>query len=151
MKNLFACLLPILALSGITGLAARADAPEPALDAYEDPLPPGAIARLGTTRLRHACRALAWAPDGKTFASIGNDGAVRIWDAASGKEVRQINMRGNWFNTPIYNSDGKYLVAGAEMAAFTFSTRRRAATCARSRRRFNQSWRWLCTLTMGRW
>jgi WD40 repeat protein len=112
MKSLFACLLSVLASSGITGLAPRADTPGPALDAYGDPLPPGKIARLGTTRLRHACTALAWAPDGKTFASAGNDGAVRIWDAASGKEVRQINMRGNWFNTLIYNSDGKYLVAG---------------------------------------
>jgi WD40 repeat protein len=111
MKSLFVCLLFVLASSGIAGLAARADAPGPALDAYGDPLPPGAIARLGTTRLRHACTALAWAPDGKTFASSAGD-AVRIWDAASGKEVRQIKMQWNWFTTLVYNPDGKFLIAG---------------------------------------
>jgi WD40 repeat protein len=84
----------------------------PVHDAFDDPLPPGAIARLGTTRLRHACTALAWAPDGKTFASAGTDNTVRIWEAASGKEVRQINMRGNGLNTLVYNSDGKYLIGG---------------------------------------
>ena len=91
--------------------AARADAPAPA-DPYGDPLPPGAAARLGTTRLRHNCVSLAWAPDGKTFATAGADGTVRVWDAASGKEVRQLRQTGVYYNSVLFEPDGKRLIAG---------------------------------------
>jgi WD40 repeat protein len=84
--------------------------PPVAADANGDPLPPGVIARLGTLRLRHNCTALAWVPDGQTLASAGNDGTIRLWDAASGKQIRQC-MR--WQNGNIqaltYLPDGKTL------------------------------------------
>src|ERR1700682_1022795 len=53
------------------------------------PAPPAVPARLGTVRLRHACYALAWGPDGRTLVSAGVDGTIRFWDVAAGKEVRQ--------------------------------------------------------------
>jgi RNA polymerase sigma factor (sigma-70 family) len=59
------------------------------VDAYGDPLPPGAVARLGTLRLRQGSyvSCLAIAPGGQTVASGGlEDGVLRLWDAASGKE-----------------------------------------------------------------
>jgi WD40 repeat protein len=70
-------------------LGARAEEPKPPrLDRYGDPLPPGAIARIGTVRLRHAqeIRRLVFSPDGKTLLSVGEDGTYRRWDAATGKE-----------------------------------------------------------------
>src|SRR5262245_892153 len=59
-------------------------------DLYGDPLPPGALARLGTLRLRmkDGAGAIALSPDGKAVAAAGHD-AVRLWDAATGKEVRR--------------------------------------------------------------
>src|SRR5262249_54486797 len=56
--------------------------------AQDDPLPPGALWRQGTTRLRHpgGVNSLAFAPAGKLVAS-GGDGAVRLWDSAPGKEL----------------------------------------------------------------
>jgi WD40 repeat protein len=68
---------------------------EPArrLDAYGDPLPEGAIARLGTLRYRpgSANGAFALSPDGKLIAT-GEMFRLRLWDTATGKEVRAIEL-----------------------------------------------------------
>jgi WD40 repeat protein len=60
----------------------------PLRDTHGDPLPPGAIARLGTLRWRTTTRALSltFSPDGKRLASTDRHW-VRLWDVASGKEI----------------------------------------------------------------
>ncbi len=59
---------------------------EPARDRFGDPLPAGAVARLGTVRLRHGdyMHSIRYAPDGKTLISLGRDG-IHVWDVATGK------------------------------------------------------------------
>ncbi len=56
-------------------------------DLHGDPLPAGASARLGTSRLQHAgpVHALVYSPDGKWLASAGADKVIRLWDAETGK------------------------------------------------------------------
>jgi WD40 repeat protein len=101
---------------------------QPRLDLYGDPLPAGAIARLGTVRLYHPGPARLWkspvsglvySPDGKTVFGGGMTETIRGWNVDSGKEVRQFvipheEMPGeHWFvATPFALSpDGKTLAA----------------------------------------
>jgi WD40 repeat protein len=90
--------LAILALSGPTAeppagrasTAASGVTPKPATDRFEDPLPYGATARLGTVRFRHDSSCAAYSPDGKIIASGGNDNHIRLFDAKTGKEIRTL-------------------------------------------------------------
>jgi hypothetical protein len=60
------------------------------VDRYGDPLPPSAIARLGTVRFRVNILPLcvAYTPDGKLLAVSDWFGVIHIWEASTGKEVR---------------------------------------------------------------
>jgi len=61
-----------------------------------DPLPTEAFARLGTVRFRHGTgwiNAIDFSPDGKQLVSQGSD-AIRIWDAATGREVHNLPSTG---------------------------------------------------------
>src|SRR5262249_18583653 len=59
-------------------------------DLYGDALPQGAVARGGTARFRHSSSAIAYSPDGKLLASGGHDNQIRLFDAATGREVRRL-------------------------------------------------------------
>jgi WD40 repeat protein len=90
MTRTHACYAVALLL--LSSVAGDAHGQTPAkLDVHGDPLPAGAIARLGTVRWRHADGAsfVAFLPDGKSVLSAGGDGMARIWDVASGKELRR--------------------------------------------------------------
>jgi WD40 repeat protein len=84
-------------------------------DAHGDPLPPGALLRLGTLRWRAATRSLAFTPDGKTLV-VGDYGApddvIRCLDTATGKETASFRAPGRaWpFALP---PDGKTLAVDA--------------------------------------
>ena len=86
--------------------------PSAATDRYGDPLPPGAVARLGTIRWRHAglTTAVQFAPDGRSLFTMGHDG-LRVWDAATGRSVHRLENRdGRDLNPAILSSDGKRVV-----------------------------------------
>jgi WD40 repeat protein len=70
------------------GKAVPKAAPATHTDLYGDPLPPGAIARIGSLRLRHGrcVTAVALSSDHKLVASCGYSG-VRVWDSATGKQL----------------------------------------------------------------
>jgi RNA polymerase sigma factor (sigma-70 family) len=87
--------------------------PPPALK-----LPQHARARLGTTRLRHEgfMANVAFAPDGKTLASIGWDGAVRFWDVTTGEPATKLPEIEGAGRSPsaAFSPDGTRLAVGRD-------------------------------------
>ncbi len=64
-------------------------------DRFGDPLPQGAIARMGSVRLRHAGLSdFVFLFGGKTIVTAGSDRVLRTWDAPTGKQVRAVRLRG---------------------------------------------------------
>jgi RNA polymerase sigma factor (sigma-70 family) len=83
----------------------------PALDRHGDALPPGAIARLGSARLRLGgmVQGLTFSRDGKLLAGLGG-GRLCVWSAETGKELAH-NPRHKFHGTTLaFSPDGKTLV-----------------------------------------
>jgi WD40 repeat protein len=91
MGRRFAVIGALLLSAGVS-LGQQSDQGKPRTDLYGDPLPPGAILRMGSTRLKHSQAAVAFSKDGKLLISAGDSGDVRFWDVATGKEVRRMPL-----------------------------------------------------------
>ena len=126
MKNVLP--RPLLLLLGLLatgqGLPAPAQNPTPTekqptapkTDLYGDPLPDGAIARMGSMRLRGGYEALAFSPDGKTVIATDRR-AIRRWTVADGKPLPRTPLQFNTqgllpsVTTCVLTRDGKTLAA----------------------------------------
>ncbi len=81
-------------------------------DLHGDPLPPGALARLGTVRFRpgESIERLAFAPDGKTLAGWGGSGTLSLFNAATGEPIRRHHFPRCGAHVLAYLPDGKALI-----------------------------------------
>ena len=89
----------------------RADQP----DGPDEPLPPGAIGRLGTSRFRHGggrtamnvyiC-AVGFRDDGKQIISVCNRGMGVVWDAATGRRLRSFQAAPTHWRGVALTADG---------------------------------------------
>jgi hypothetical protein len=108
--SIFLCLV-----AGLTNLPAvhGEEAKKPRTDLYGDPLPLGAVMRLGTIQLRHPRHrgiAVAFSRDGKHLISCGGY-EVRVWDAGTGRLVRRTRLawkasEGDWHAYVFLTPDG---------------------------------------------
>jgi RNA polymerase sigma factor (sigma-70 family) len=84
------------------------------LDRLGDPLPTGALARLGTIRFRHGGSIIcgAFSPSGKILATAGHDKAIALWDVATGKERLRLTGHETGVESVAFSADGKWLASG---------------------------------------
>src|SRR5262249_9071523 len=101
----------------VPGAANPPDDSERTVDRYGDPLPPGAVVRLGTVRYRFANTAAAFLADGKTVVSPQGNGSSTIlwWDSRTGRPVREIDT-------------GQFVIGGGYGSCFSRARSRIAFT-----------------------
>ncbi|HZV07471.1 MAG TPA: sigma-70 family RNA polymerase sigma factor [Gemmataceae bacterium] len=85
--------------------------PQVHIDQAGDPLPAEAISRLGTIRFRHggAISSIVFTPDGKSLVSCGIWDGIRIWDTASGKQIRRLAIETAGDRPLSVSPDGKLM------------------------------------------
>jgi RNA polymerase sigma factor (sigma-70 family) len=97
--------------AGGPAVADRRDAApaEKGKDVHGDPLPPGAVMRLGTLRRRAVGARLAVSADGKSIVSVRAGKGIRIWDAATGELRQQRELPGEEWGSAELSPDGRLL------------------------------------------
>ena len=90
--------------------------------AYVEPLPEGAIARLGVTQFRASGQlyGMKVSPDGRGLATLNAAGTLRIWELQSGRlafqrlSYKKIRDRQNWDFQFAISHDGQSFAMAAE-------------------------------------
>ncbi len=86
---------------------------KPRADAPGDPLPPAALARLGSTRLRAGggVERMAFSPDGTQLASwsgeLHTNDSLTIWDTKTGRALRRVDLPGARVDQLVWLADGR--------------------------------------------
>ncbi|MBD2520655.1 trypsin-like peptidase domain-containing protein [Nostoc sp. FACHB-973] len=71
------------------------------------------INKNGLSGLEGLVRSIAISPDGKTLASGSDDKTIKIWNIATGQEIRTLNGHSDSVISVAISPDGKTLVSGS--------------------------------------
>jgi WD40 repeat protein len=91
---LFLFMLALLSAAPIsTGTDSAIGPAHERLDRYGDPLPEGALLRLGTIRLRtgRGAGSLIFSPDSRVLATVSG-AAIELWEVATGRPIRRLTL-----------------------------------------------------------
>jgi WD40 repeat protein len=86
----------------------------PETEREKDPIKEGRWLRIKRMDSRQGLvHAVAYSPDGKCFATAGEDGTVKVWDARRLKPVAELKGHTAWVKTLHFSPDGKVLATGS--------------------------------------
>ncbi len=125
--------------SGSTPQAVPVQPGQPAAANDTEPLPPGAVARIGTTRFRQSSwhKRVFFTADGKTLIHTEDGRTIHYWDVATGRKIDQVEIPGAMFQHAEYDAKRNLLaIVGtywpdekdrtkSEHAAWLFDTSKR--------------------------
>jgi WD40 repeat protein len=100
--------IAVLVLLVLAGPGLAVAPPTTRRDRFGDPLPRGAVARLGSVRLRHLSvfGGVAVSSDGSRIVTLGQ--TARLWDRDSGRLLAELSRPGSVMN---FTHDGKKLLS----------------------------------------
>jgi len=92
-RHIFAAVLSGLIVHASIGTALPAEPPKKGADAESDPLPKGAVARLGFGKFRvGGATDVVFSPDGKYLAAKTYSDFIHVWDVKTGRSVRKFPL-----------------------------------------------------------
>ena len=103
----------VLPIKGLWTEAAQATLLSPPEQQSHPPLPSSFSGRV-VGEHRDRVLSVVWSPDGKRLASASADNTTKVWDVASGRELRPLTGHRDFVWSVAWNPDGTRLVTGSE-------------------------------------
>ena len=77
----------------------------------QDKLPVEVVPQIGHTGAVHS---VAFSPDGRLALSGSLDNSLKLWEVATGRELRSFNGHTNYVNSVAFSPDGRFALSGSE-------------------------------------
>ena len=68
---------------------------------------------LMTLNMNSAVYTVAVSPDGKHIVAGSYDNSVRVWDASTGSELKELNGHTNLVTSVVFSPDGNHIISGS--------------------------------------
>jgi WD40 repeat protein len=74
----------------------------------------GTLVPLGDNSVLSSVHSVALSGDGKLLASGSNDNTIKLWEVATGRELRTLAGHSSWVSSVAFSADGKLLASGSD-------------------------------------
>jgi len=105
-------LWPLRAIVDLSRLNVEPFGPQPTVAWVADRTSPQLVRTLAPRSIQ--VRSAVWSPDGSRIAAGGDDGSIRVWDQATGNELRAIAGHRGLVRSVAWSPDGRQLASASD-------------------------------------